>query len=166
MENVEPFIGIFAPFFNFALFVVLAVYFFKKPARAAAAKKRADFQALLEEAQKAKLEADARLADLTSRMKNIDSEVAEIKAFAKETAESEAAKILAQAETLSAHLKEEAKRVAAAELDKARITLREEIVAAVSDSVIAKAKSDLNNDGHKSIVGKRIQDLSGLGANV
>ncbi len=165
MENVEPFIGIFAPYFNFVLFLGLAFYFFKKPARAAATKKREDFKALMAEAQKAKLDADAKLAELDARMKNLDAEVAEVKSFATDTANAEAAKILADAERLSLHLKEEAKRVAAAEIDSARATLREEIVNAVAESVAAKAKTDLDNAGHKALLGKRIKDLSGLDAN-
>jgi len=166
MENVDPFIGIFAPNFNFVLFLVVAYFVFRKMAKAAAKKKREDFQLLLKESQRAKNEADAKLAELNARMANLDKEVEEIKATAKKGAQIQASKIVQDAQNLSSHLKEEAKRIANAEIDKARNALRQEVVTAVAASVTQKAKTSLDASSHKSLVDKRIGSLSALRVEV
>ena len=164
MEHVDLLKGVILPYANFILFVGLAVYFFKKPAREAAAKKKAEFDKLLAESRAAKDAALARLDELKRRQANLDRELDDLRQAAKQAAETEAAKIVADAEQLASHLKTEARRIAAAEVDKARGELRREIVAAVKDGVTSKIQSELKSDAQLRLVRQRIGEMQNLQA--
>ena len=165
MEQIDTFVGIIAPFTNFIIFLVLAFIFFRKPAAAAATKKREEFQKVLEEAQKTKRDAETQLAQLNDRMAQLDAELASIRANAKITADAEAAQIVADAERLAGHLRDEARRIADAEVDKARATLRNEIIAAVKENVTNRARAELDKNSHLELVKKRIGGLASMRAD-
>lgn len=165
MDQLDPFLGIIAPYTNTAIFLIMAVYFFRKPLMEAATKKRKDFQKLLDESQAAKISAEEKLAELNGRLAGLDQEIAKIKEDAELAARMEAQNIVSDAERLANHLREEAQKVSKAEVDKARKALREEIVSAVTDSVTSKAKSDLDSSSHLQLVNKRIGVLTSLNAN-
>jgi len=152
------------PYLNFFLFLGLAVYFFRKPGREAARKKRADFERLMGEAKAARDEAEARLNALKRREAELDREIAEIKAVSTEASQAEARKIINDAEQLAAHLRHEAQRIAAAEVEKARSSLRSEIVDAVREGVTQRIKTELNPDAQLKIVRNRIGELKNIRA--
>lgn len=152
------------PYANFAIFLAMAVYFFRKPARNAAQQRRAEFTRLMDEASKARDEAKAKLAELAQREARLDQEVAELKKVSRESAAVEAAQIVADAERVAEHLKEEAKRIAHAEVEAAKAELRQEIVAAVRDGVTQRVKKELNDEAQLKIVRKQIGELGTLRA--
>lgn len=162
MEHVDPLMGIILPYANFFIFLGLAIYFFRKPAAAAAAKKRDEYVRLVNEAKKANDAAQARLAELTRRQAQLDSEVRDIQSLAKMTADTESQKILDDANRVAVHLKAEAKRIAAAEVEKAKAELRDEIMRSVRASVVEKVRAELTADGQKSLVQRRIADLKSI----
>ena len=84
--------------------------------------------------------------------------------MAQQSAEQEAAKIVADAERLAIHFKTEAQRVAAAEVDKARKTLRAEIVEAVRHGVAQKLRAELNQDAQLKLVRNKISELNSIKA--
>ena len=144
--------------------MALAIYFFRKPAQAAAAKRRADFEKLMAEARAARQEAQAKLAALQQREAAFDSELAQIRDIARSTAQLESGKILADAERMAKHLQAEAKRLAEAEVNKARGELRREIVDAVRSGVVQKMKTDLNPAAQHQLVQSKIGVLKQLHA--
>jgi F0F1-type ATP synthase membrane subunit b/b' len=162
MEHVEPLMGIILPYANFFIFLGLAVYFFKKPARAAAAAKKQQFDKLMAEATQARDAAVAKLEELKRRQAGLDREIEALKQTSEITAKQESEKILADAERLANHLRAEARRIADAEVEKARAALRREIVEAVRDSVTHKIKAELKEEAHLSLVRERITDLNRL----
>ncbi len=159
MEHVDPWMGIIFPYANFAIFLVAAVYFFKNPLRKAALKRKEDFEKLASEAQAARTAAEEKLAELKVKQAALTKEIEEMLLVSKQTSESEATKIIAEAEHVAANMRDEAKRVATAEIEKARHFLRSEVVKAVQESVVAKVRSDLSSDEQKSIVHRRIEEL-------
>jgi F-type H+-transporting ATPase subunit b len=163
-EHVDMLMGVILPYANFAIFLGLAIYFFRKPAKAAAAKKRQAYEELLAESKAAYVEAAERLAEMKRRQADLDREIADLKATAKTTADMEAAKIVSDAERLANHLRTEAKRIAAAEVEKARATLRAEIVESVRESVTSKLKTELTSEAHLSLVRGRIGELKNIRA--
>lgn len=157
--EVDPLMGIILPYANLILFLVLLVYFMRKPAAAAAASAREDYQRLLREATAARDEAHARLSDLKARQAQLDQEIAEIKSMSRGAAEMEAAKIVEDAQRLSAHLKEEARRIADTEVANAKAELRSEIVRAVREGVVQRLVTEVKPDAHLSLVRKQINEL-------
>lgn len=162
MEHVDPWMGIIFPYANFAIFIAAAIYFFKKPLKTAANKKREDFEKLAAEAQAARAAAEAKLAELQLRQSALVKEISDMLAVSKQTSEAEAVKIVADAEHIAANLREEAKRVAAAEVEKARHLLRSEVVHAVHNSVVARIRNDVTSDQQRSLVHRRIDELKTL----
>jgi F-type H+-transporting ATPase subunit b len=163
-EHVDPLMGIILPYANFAIFLALAIYFFRKPAKAAAAKKREAYEKLLAESKAAHAEAEQRLAEMRARQAGLDKEIADLKATAQAAAEVEAAKIVGDAERLAEHLRQEARRIAQAEVDKARAALRQEIVESVREGVTQKLKAELTGDAQLTLVRSRIGDLKSIRA--
>ena len=162
MEHVDPLMGIILPYVNFFIFLGLGIYFFRKPARSAALKKHQEFQEAMNAATAAKDEADRRLAELEKRHQQLDQELAAMKAAAQNAAETEAAQIVADARRLGEHLKQEAQRIASAEVEKARFGLRREIVEAVRQKVAEKIQSEVGEREQVALVKKRIADLNTL----
>ncbi len=164
MEHVDPLMGIILPYANFFIFLGLAIYFFRKPAAAAAVKKRDEYAHLVNEAKKANDAAQAKLAELIRRQAQLDTEVREIQQLSKVTGEAEVQKILDDANRVATHLKAEAKRIADAEVEKAKGALRDEIVKSVHAGVVDKFKKELTADGQKALVQRRIADLKSIPA--
>jgi F0F1-type ATP synthase membrane subunit b/b' len=164
MENVDPLMGIILPYVNFAIFFVLAIYFFRNPAAEAARKRRAEFEKVMLEASRAKEAADQRLAELNGRLAKLDKEVSDIRQLTKDSAQEEAAKILSDAETLAEHIKHEARRIADAEVQKARASLRSEIVKSVRDAVTQRIQSELDEKAQLTLVKKQIGTLNNIRA--
>jgi len=164
-EHIDTLKGIILPFANFLMFLALAIYFFRKPARAAAAGRRAAFQKLMGEARAAREEALAKLATLKKREAALSVELDEIREIARSTAQMESAKIIADAEQMAKHLQSEATRIAQAEVSKARHELRREIVEAVWAGVTQKLKTELNADAQHTLVHNKINELKQLHAD-
>ncbi|MCX6109257.1 MAG: hypothetical protein NTZ90_06600 [Proteobacteria bacterium] len=164
-EHIDTLKGIILPFANFFIFLSLAIYFFRKPARAAAAARRAGFEKLMAEARAAKEEALAKLADLKKRELALETELAEIREIARSTAQMESDKILADAERMAKHLQAEAKRIAEAEVNNARQKLRREIVDAVHSGVSQKLKVELGVEAQRQLVRSKTNEMKQLHAD-
>jgi len=164
MEHIDPLMGVILPYANFFIFLALAIYFFRKPAREGAAKKRAEFLRIMNDAKKSYDDANEKLLQLKNRQENLESEIADLKKTSDVSAKAEADRIISDAERLAAHLREEAKRIAAAELSKAKASLRQEIVSAVSSNVQQKITKEVTKDKHLEIVRRNISELKTIQA--
>ena len=164
MEHLDPLMGVILPYANFFIFLGLAIYFFRKPAREAAAKKRNEFLRVMNEAKKSYDDANDKLTQLKKRQANLDAEIADLKKTSDLSAKTESEKIISDSTRLASHLREEAKRIAAAELSKAKATLRQEIVAAVSANVTQKITKEVTKDKHLEIVRRNISELKTIKA--
>ena len=164
MEHLDPLMGVILPYTNFLIFLGLAIYFFRKPAREGAAKKRAEFLRVMNEAKKSYDDANEKLNQLKNRQANLETEIADLKKTSDLSAKTEADRIISDAERLANHLREEAKRIAAAELSKAKAELRQEIVSAVSSNVKQKITNAVTKDKHLEIVRRKMSELKTIKA--
>lgn len=161
-HHIDPWLGIFFPYLNFAIFFILAIYFFRKPASNAPKKKLEDFERIKREAFKVKEDAAKKLDELNQRRANLQKEITEMQTMAKQAADLEAEKIISDAQRVAKHLKEEAKRIAEAEVLKARGILRKEIIELVKVSVEEKIKSDIDDVRHLKIIDSQVSGLDKL----
>ena len=162
MEHLDLFKGVFLPYANFFIFMALAIYFFRKPLRLMAEKRRAKFDAALKQAQEAKEIAEAKNRELSLRLAKLDQEVSEIRRLTNDTGQFEAKRIVEEANQLGTHLKEEAKRLANAEIERARAELRQEIVDSVKAGVEAKIKAEFGRDAQLSLAKSHIGKLKSV----
>jgi len=162
LEHLDLFKGVFLPYANFIIFMALAIYFFRKPVRAMAEKRRAKFDAALKQAQEAKDLAEAKNRELTARLAKLDDEVAEIRRLTNDTAQFESKRIVDEAHQLATHLKEEAKRLANAEIERAKNELRHDIVAQVKSGVESKIQAEFGQDAQIKLAKTRIGQLKAV----
>jgi F-type H+-transporting ATPase subunit b len=163
-EHVDVLMGIVLPYANFAIFLGLAIFFFRKPAVAAARNRREQFEKLMAEATAARDLAVGKLNELKRREAELEAELEAMRSASLASAELEAGKIVSDAEKLAKHLRTEASRIAAAEVAKARHELRREIVETATATVREKLKRDLSSDAQAGIVSKKIDELKHVSA--
>ena len=159
MEHVNLITGIIIPYFNFALFLVLCVVFFRKPLAALALNRRKEFELAIQEATKVKDEALRKNQELTARLRRLGDEVEAIKSGVALAAEKDAQRMVAEAESLAKNLIEDARRMADAEVDRAKHALKSEIVTQVREAVINKIKHDLKPADHAAMIQKKLGNL-------
>lgn len=107
-------------------------------------------------------EADQRLEELNKRMANLKNELSEIKAKAQKEAQAEAARIVEQGRVLAEHIKDEAKRVAEAELEKAQKALNSQVFELVHSKVSEKLQNELGKEEHNRFIASQVNTLAGL----
>lgn len=101
---------------NFTLFIVLMVYVLRKPLRDYLQTRRAVFEAMLAESQKAHRDAELKFKDYEARMARVESEIAELKKMAKDEGERDRIAIVEQAKGQAAKLKADTQRMISQEL--------------------------------------------------
>ena len=166
MEHFDWKMGFWAPYTNFIIFLSLAVYFLRKPLIAMAQKRRNDYLAAFKSATEAKELAEAKLAELDKRLSGLDQEMELIKSQSIADAKRESDKILAAANQLANHLKQEASRIAEAEVNKARTKLRTEILEQVQKNVQTKIKSEFTEEKQHSYIEKHASNINQLSLRI
>lgn len=165
MEHINWTTGFLFPYINFAIFLFLLIKFAKNPAISAFAKRRENFLKLLDEANKAKKEAEEKNIELKMRLDSLESEVEQIKHRAQQEAMNEARQLVEDAQKLAEHIKLEAQRIAQNELKQAKSDIQNEIVRTVKENVLNKIKTDLSENDQSQIVSRRIQLLTQMPSN-
>ena len=156
MEHFDWVRGFVYPYINFGLYLAI-IFFLARPAlKKMFAEKRAAFLRQQEDAQRAKLQAEEQAAILQQKLASLDQEINTILSNAKIAADSEAKAIISSAETLAQHIKTEAKRMAEAEVENARLQLQKTIVAEVSSAVSKRLGSEVNAEQHSKLVLKDV----------
>jgi F-type H+-transporting ATPase subunit b len=118
----------------------------------------------LKAANEAKDAAEAKLKELDARLATIDRETAEIRHNAEREAERESARIIESANRLAQHLRDEARRVADAEIARAKQELRIAILKDVRQEVEKKIGQEFGEAQHNAYSAARagaMQTLTG-----
>lgn len=153
---------VIAPYANFVLFVVLAVYWLRKPLSNFFTGKKQQFVAQAEQAAKAKELAMAENKDLKLQLEKIKHEVEQIKSKAKESSEQEAARLVAKANDLAQSLKDDAVRVRLNEVKRAKEQLRQTLVSEIKSSVEGKLRTELPATKKSALVDTHIKTLKAI----
>lgn len=158
----QMWLKVIAPYANFILFVVLAVYWLRKPLANFFHGKKQAFIAQAEEAAKAKELALAENTDLKNQLKKIRQEVEDIKTKAKESSEQEAARLIAKAQELASDLKNDAARVRENEVKKAKEQLRRHLIGEVKKTVEGRLETELPAAAKTKLVDSHINALKAI----
>ena len=162
MEGVDFLKGFLFPYINFIIFFFLAYKLFKKPILNMINSRKQNFEALANEAARAKAEAIEKQKELDSRLASLDNEIKGIRERAMHSAQAEADSLIEKAKSLSTHMVEESKRLADARVKQAQEELRAEIVKEVASQVSERLRNDVNPDLHKSLISGRIKTMAAL----
>jgi F-type H+-transporting ATPase subunit b len=147
------------PYFNFAVFLGVLIYFFRKPLTIMAQTRRDKFLASTKESSEALEKANAEFKQIKERFEALNAELSTFKTESENQARAEAAKIVSEGDRLAAQILSETKKVAEEEIARARRELRDEIVSAAKDKASKQLASSLSDAEKSKILSTRISDL-------
>lgn len=156
MENFNWITGFVFPYLNLALFLFLAHKVLRPAIATAIFQRQQRFKKALSEANKARDEAVARQNALAAKLETYEAHLEELKAKTLHQAEEEAHAKIQHAEELALHLKEEAAKIARAEVENARLAMRKQIIDEVKKNVKEKLSTDLSSEDHSRILNQRL----------
>ncbi|MDH4227244.1 MAG: hypothetical protein OEV59_05775 [Deltaproteobacteria bacterium] len=131
--------------FNFILLAILVIYCYFKFGKPALEKRSEDIRRMIEDADKRKAEAEAKLREYNEKIAGLDAKVSSIRENIRLEAEAEKKRMLKDAEEAAEKIKKLAKSAAEQEMNRARLEIRKEI-------------SNLAVDMARDILGKEIKD--------
>lgn len=134
-------LNFFTPLVNVLIFGVLFFVFFRKKFIDLAQGQRRRFLAAKLEAEKERRLLEKELEDLLFREREQAKNLAEMKKQAQIDAEQRAKQIIEDAQFHGARILEESKRLARAELEAARQTLREELIRDIEGRVLGRSRA-------------------------
>lgn len=137
--------------FNLFFLVALLTYLLRKTVKAHFATRAAEYQDLVNRADAAKTEAEAKHRDMTERMAKLEQSAVHGIQQARKDAEEVKAKLIQEAKEASVKLAEDAKRSAAIEIEKAKAELRRELLDQALSSSKALLKTGLGSGDQEKL---------------
>ena len=113
---------------NFLIFAGILFFFLRKPVANYFSARQDNYKAALVRAEAARKEAEAKRRDIQERLNKLESTSEKAIADAKAEAAALRTRIVKDAEDLAKNLREEASRTAGAEVERAKVQLREEVL--------------------------------------
>lgn len=147
--------------FNLLLVVTLLVVIARKPLSKFFAGRSDAIREQLAEARKARADAEARLAEVQSRMSRLDDELKEIADTAEKEAQDEYAKMLAQAEQDAGRIVERSRQEIEGMTRAAQQELRlhaAELSVALAEE---KIQNEISGDDHERLLNRFVSKLGG-----
>jgi F0F1-type ATP synthase membrane subunit b/b' len=148
------------PYFNFAVFVILFIVFFRKTLTAMAQARRERYLSASKDAASALEASQAAFNEVKSRFDSLESELKSFKQQSEHAATQEAKRILEETERFTKQLKEETNRLAGEAVAQARQELRHEMVLAAKAIAEKQMTSDLDAATKDKILNKKISEAS------
>jgi len=147
--------------FNLALVVGVLIWFTRKPLARFFAHRSDSIREQLAEAQKARADAEAKLAEIQSRMSHLDDELKEIASTAEQEAQTEYRKLLAQAEQDAEKIVERSRQ----EIEGMTRTAQQELRLHAAELSVGLAEEKIQNEisgaDHERLLNRFVSKLGG-----
>src|SRR3972149_4132457 len=144
---------------NFGLLAVGAYLVWTKVLAGLLDKRSAEIKNAIEEAQRAKNEAERKASEYREQLSLLDKRVAGIATELKLEGEAEKARIISEAGKAAERLKEQAKVAAEQEIKKARLEIREEAAKAAVELAEQILKKEISPEDHERLVKGYLNNL-------
>ena len=154
--------GVFLPlgrWFNLALVVLVLVWVARKPLAEFFANRTQSIREQLEEAQKARSEAEAKLAGAAERMKHLEDELRDIKAAGEKEAQEEYQRLLAAAEKDADKIIERARQEIDGMTRAAQIVLKQHVAALAVQLAEEKIRNEITVEDSNRLFGQFVDQL-------
>ncbi len=128
-ESIIPsfWYSIFWPYFQFLIFIVVIVYFSRKPLQALLEKRREDFRSKLSEAHEAVNLANKKVKEYEAKVSSLEDELTALKKRSFEDSKLETERIILDAQKASAILLKDAERTAAELINSSKEEIKKEL---------------------------------------
>ncbi len=147
------------PALNLLLLLAVIIYFARKPIRAFFGDRRIQIQDELRRAAELKAEAEVRYTDWQRRLTDLDAELETIRATARERAEAERERIVADAEAAAERIRSDAHAAVDQELRRARERLREEASELAIEIAAERLEEQLTDDDRSRLLDEFVQRI-------
>lgn len=147
---------------NFAVLFGLLFYFISKPVKNALRERRESISRELEEARRARDEAEAKFAEYDEKLDKAEAEIERIASDLKKEGERERDKIIAAAREQAEKIKQEAEKSAAFEVARARAELQQEAARLAVDLAEELLKKNINEKDQKNMVDEYMKKVGEL----
>jgi F-type H+-transporting ATPase subunit b len=144
---------------NLLILIAVLVYVGRKPIQEFFAGRRHDIESNLKRSAAVLSEAEGRLGEWNRRMQRLDGEIEEIKTAARERAESERQRILADAHTAADRIRRDAGTAVEQETRRAREELRKEATQLALDLAGDLLRQRMNDQDRTRLVDEFIQQV-------
>ncbi len=144
---------------NFLLLAGLLYYFLRKPVRNFLNQRQQGVKEALEEAQRAKAEAEARFKEMEKRLAQAQKEMEELKGMLLEQGRVEKERILANARKEAEKIRKQAELTAEQEFKKAQSVLRKEAVELAARIAEALLKERIDPKDHERLIQQYLQSV-------
>ena len=144
---------------NFAIVFGALGYFLAKPLRKGLGERRAKLIETLEQANRARQSAEAKVAEYERKLADSDREIAELLAQAKEANSRERISILAEAQAAADTVGKEARQCADREIERARRELRAETAQMAISMAEERLRKEINSEDHARLVTENLQQM-------
>ena len=145
--------------FNLGLVIFVLVWVARKPLRAFYASRSQTIREQLAEAQKAREEAELKLAEMQGRMSHLDDELAQIKATAEKEANEEYQRLLSEAERDAEKIIARARQEIEGMTRSAQIELKAHAAELSVRLAEQKIKSDITDEDRDRLFGRFVSQL-------
>ncbi|MCC6810006.1 MAG: ATP synthase F0 subunit B [Deltaproteobacteria bacterium] len=148
-------------FFTFFVFVIGLVAVAKKPIQKFFVSRHEAVKIAVEEAQRAKLDAEAKARHYEEKIKDIDAEMKKLAASMQTSAAAEKQRLLQDAEETARRIAKDAESIIATELEKAQNELKKETVEMALKLAEEILRREIKGDDQKRLVAEFTEILSG-----
>lgn len=147
---------------NTVALLAILVYFLKKPLVNFFSERKVQIQKDLEEAREQRDQAERMIADYKQKIAGMEQELEKMRTELKKSADAESAKVVANAERMSASMVEAAKVAAEQEVRKAKIELKNEAVTLAIELAESLVREKINEDDRKRLVEEYFVKVGGV----
>lgn len=151
--------GLFYPTLNFVLLLVALYLLTRKPIRGYFDARRDQIKGDIETSAQLKREAEARYHSWQRKVSELESELADIRSTARERAEAERARLLADARASAERIRQDAAQAVDQELRRARERLREEASELAIELAAGVLREQVNERDREQLLEEFIQRI-------
>jgi len=161
-HHLDFFSAIGIPYFNFLVFLVAFVVFFRKPLLQMVAARRENYLSASKEAARTLESARKAFDEVKKRFEALDQELLDFKKQSEAAAHEESRRLIEDTERFAKQLKDETARLAKEAVERARFELREEVVAAARAMAADRIAKELDPAAKEKILKSRIAAASSM----
>lgn len=158
-----PWTSIGVQAFNVIVLLVVLTVLLRKAVAMHFANRAKEYTALVQQAESAKKQAEARYREIKERMDNLEAGAEQSLVQARQEAEELKKKLATEAQTVSARLKTEAERTVATEIEKAKAELRHELLQSALATSHEVLKSSLSSSEQTKLQNEFVQKIEVVG---
>jgi F-type H+-transporting ATPase subunit b len=163
-EETMTFMGDWLPrLVNFAIIAGIVIYFMRKPARDFFKNRTSEIAKALEESKLARERANAALAEMDRKVKDLEAEMGRLIADARDRGEKDKEALIVEGKKVSQDVQAQVKQGIDVELQKARASLAVEAALLSIELAEGKIKEKISGQDQERIVKEYISKVGGKG---